>query len=70
MPDPDGFGAFFFQHFWDIIHQDVIMSAKQFFISFWIMPNYNANTLILLPKVPNVDSIEFFRPFALANFKF
>lgn len=58
----NGFGDFFFQHFWDIILQDVIMVVKQFFISSWIMPNYNANTLILLPKVPNVDSIELFRP--------
>lgn len=34
------------------------------------MPNYNANTLILLHKVPNVDSIGLYRPIALANFKF
>jgi hypothetical protein len=36
----------------------------------WIMPNYNANTLILIPKTPNADSIDQFRPIALANFKF
>jgi hypothetical protein len=34
------------------------------------MPNYNANTLILIPKTPNADSIDQFRPIALANFKF
>ena len=34
------------------------------------MPNYNSNTLILLPKVPNVDFIELFRSIALANLKF
>lgn len=34
------------------------------------MSNYNAKTLILLPKIYNVDSIELFRPIALANFKF
>lgn len=34
------------------------------------MPNYNANTLILLPKIPNVDSIEVIRPIALVNLKF
>lgn len=42
---------------------------QQLFISSWIMLNYNANTLILLPKVPNVDSIELFKLIALANFK-
>jgi hypothetical protein len=34
------------------------------------MPNYNANTLILILKTPNADSIDQFRPIALANFKF
>lgn len=34
------------------------------------MPNYNSNTLILLPKTNNVDSVEMFRPIALATFKF
>lgn len=59
---PDGFRASFVQHYWDIIHHDVIKVVKQFFISYWIMPNYNMNTLILLPKVSNADSIELFRP--------
>ncbi|KAI5428103.1 hypothetical protein KIW84_033200 [Lathyrus oleraceus] len=66
----DSCGAFFFQYFWDIIHRDVIMIVKKLFISSWIMPNYNSNTLILLPKVPNVDFIELFRSIALANLKF
>ncbi|KAI5441069.1 hypothetical protein KIW84_010507 [Lathyrus oleraceus] len=69
-PGPNCFGVFFFQHFWDIIPQDSVMAVKQFFISSWIMPNYNVNTLIFLPKVPNDDSIEIFRPIALDNFKF
>jgi hypothetical protein len=30
-PGPDGFGAFFFQHFWDIIHTDVINAVLEFF---------------------------------------
>lgn len=46
------------------------MVLKQFFISSWIMPNYNANTLILIPKVPNANSIEIFRTITLYKFKF
>jgi hypothetical protein len=34
------------------------------------LPNYNSNTLILIPKTDNADSIDKFRPIALANFKF
>ncbi|XP_058783502.1 uncharacterized protein LOC131658194 [Vicia villosa] len=33
-------------------------------------PRYNSNTLVLIPKVKEADSIEQFRPIALANFKF
>jgi len=69
-PGPDGFGAFFFQTYWDVVHKEVIDAVLQFFISGWLLPNYNANTLILITKSPNADAIEQFRPIAMANFKF
>ncbi|CAJ2637186.1 unnamed protein product [Trifolium pratense] len=34
------------------------------------MPNYNSNTVVLIPKVQNADSIGQYRPIAIANFKF
>jgi hypothetical protein len=69
-PGPAGFGAFFYQTYWDIIHFDVTNVVVQFFTDGWILPNFNSNTLILIPKTANVDSIDQFRPIALANFKF
>jgi hypothetical protein len=69
-PGPDGFGALFFQSFWDIIHSDVIKAVIQFFQSGWMLPNFNANTMILIPKVSNADVVNQFRPIAMANFKF
>lgn len=69
-PGPDGFGAFFFQTYWEIIHKELIDAVMQFFVSGWILPNYNANTLILIPKHVNADSVEQYRPIAMANFKF
>ncbi|MCI05544.1 RNA-directed DNA polymerase (Reverse transcriptase), partial [Trifolium medium] len=69
-PGPDGFGAFFFQSYWEIIKTDVIEAVLEFFQYNWIMPNYNANTVVLIPKEPNADTIAQFRPIALANFKF
>jgi hypothetical protein len=69
-PGPDGYGAFFYQTYWEIIHQDVVNVVLQFFTSGWIMPNFNSNTLILVPKTQNADSIDQFRPIAMANFKF
>jgi len=35
-----------------------------------MMPNFNANTLILIPKTPNADTVSQCRPIALANFKY
>jgi len=44
------------------------MQSCSFFVSGWILPNYIANTLILIPKHPNVDSVEKYRPIAMTNF--
>jgi len=69
-PGPDGFGAFFFQTYWSIIKEDVCNVVLEFFTNNWIMPSFNSNTVVLIPKVPNADSISQYRPIALANFKF
>jgi hypothetical protein len=69
-PGPDGFGAIFFQTFWDIIKLDMIKAILQFFTSGWIMPNFNSNTLVLIPKLDNADNVNDYTPIAIANFKF
>jgi len=69
-PGPDGFGAYFFQTYWDIVANDVINAVIEFFNTSWLLPNFNENTLILIPKTNSVDTIEQYRPIAMANFKF
>jgi hypothetical protein len=69
-PGPDGFGAFFFHHFWDLVKTDLSNAVLQFFTSSWILPGYNSNIIALLPKVQNATSIDQYRPIAMANFKF
>lgn len=69
-PGPDGFGAIFFQKYLEIVKTDVENVCLEFFIKSWIMPNFNANTLILIPKIPNADKVGHYRPIDLANFKF
>jgi ribonuclease HI len=69
-PGPDGFGAFFFQTYWDIVHHDVVNAVLEFFNTGWLLPNFNANTIILIPKSSSADTIDQFRPIAMANFKF
>jgi hypothetical protein len=69
-PGPDGFGAYFFQHFWEIIQTDVCNAVLEFFTTSWILPGFNSNIITLLPKNPNASSIDQYRPIAMANFKF
>lgn len=69
-PGPDGFGAYFFQYYWNIIKEDVCKAVLEFFSSGWILPGFNSNIIALLPKVPNALSIDQYRPIAMANFKF
>lgn len=69
-PGPHGFGACFFQTYWNIVKKDVYEAVVEFFKTGWLLPNYNANSLILIPKTPYADTIYKFRPIALANFKF
>ncbi|KAK2429733.1 hypothetical protein QL285_028147 [Trifolium repens] len=69
-PGPDGFGAFFFQHYWEIVKVDVINAVMEFFSTSWILPGFNSNIIALIPKSPDASSITQYRPIAMANFKF
>jgi hypothetical protein len=70
VPGPDGFHACLFQTFWDIIQHDVYAALLEFFHTSWLPLDFNANSLVLIPKVPNADKIEQYKPITLANFKF
>jgi hypothetical protein len=69
-PGPDGFGAYFFQTYWDLIKTDVCNAVLEFFTSSWILPGFNSNIIALIPKIPEASSIDQYRPIAMANFKF
>jgi len=69
-PGPDRFGAFFYQTYWDIVSTDVTNAVLELFTKSWLLPNFNANTLILIPKSPNADTRYQYRPIVMANFKF
>lgn len=52
------------------MHEEMEKATLEFFKTGWLMLDFNANTLILIPKVPGVNSIHQFNPIAMANFKF
>ncbi len=45
-------------------------AVMQFFTSGWLLPNFNVNIIDLIPKTNKADTVEQFRPIAIANFKF
>lgn len=63
-----GLGAIFFQYFWEVIGNDVYHLVLQFFMQDWLLPNLNSKLVVLLPMFPGADTIENFKPIALASF--
>ncbi|XP_058768954.1 uncharacterized protein LOC131642755, partial [Vicia villosa] len=57
-PWPDGFGGIFFHKYLSIIKNDIVAAVIQFFTQGWMLPNYNANTLILIPKSNDASNID------------
>ena len=49
---------------------EVINVVLEFFTKDWILPNFNENNIILIPKVPDAINVGHYKPIALANFKF
>lgn len=69
-PGPDGFGGCFFTFCWDVVAQDVVLAVQSFFINGFILPHFNSNLLILIPKSQESEGVTDFRPIALTNFVF
>ncbi|XP_062013933.1 uncharacterized protein LOC133730332 [Rosa rugosa] len=69
-PGPDGFGGVFYMKCWSIVGEDVIQAVQSFFTHGYILPHFNSNLMILIPKVPGADSVTQLRPIAMANFVF
>ncbi|KAL6205977.1 hypothetical protein ACLB2K_023228 [Fragaria x ananassa] len=69
-PGPDGFRGVFFMKCWSIVGVEVVQAVQSFFISGYILPHFNSNLMILIPKVPGADSVTQLRPIAMANFVF
>lgn len=69
-PGPNGFGEVFYQTYWNIIQNDVCNAFKQIFNNGWVLTNFNANIITLIPKTKTTDSLDRFMPIALSNFKF
>ncbi|XP_020250145.1 uncharacterized protein LOC109827551 [Asparagus officinalis] len=66
-PGPDGFNAYFYQHNWSMIKDDVIVAVKSFFSSGKILKQINHTFLTLVPKSKEATSIQDYRPISCCN---
>jgi len=66
-PGPDGFLACFYQHNWEILHNEVCDAIKYFFESCSLDASINATVIALIPKSKNPLSVVDYRPISLCN---
>ncbi|KAG7587002.1 Reverse transcriptase domain [Arabidopsis thaliana x Arabidopsis arenosa] len=64
---PDGFSAGFFRACWHIVGPEFVDAVLEFFRTGSILKQWNATTIILIPKIPNASSTSDFRPISLCN---
>ncbi|WVZ91838.1 hypothetical protein U9M48_037961 [Paspalum notatum var. saurae] len=69
-PGPDGFPAEFYQHFWDIIKEDLMYMFED--LSKGELPLFSLNfgVITLIPKVQEANLIQQYRPICLLNESF
>lgn len=66
-PGPDGFSAGFYQHFWDIIGDDIYSDIRSFFDTSQLHPRQNETHIRLIPKTKNSKKVSDYRPIALCT---
>jgi len=66
-PGPDGFQAYFFQHYWHIVEEDVCRVSLQVLSGEPLPSGVNGTFITLIPKIANLERVTQFRPIGLCN---
>jgi hypothetical protein len=69
-PGPDGLCFLFYQKFWDVIKDDLMVLLKGLQKGSLDLFRINFATLTLIPKVENAFGMKNFRPISLLNCSF
>lgn len=64
----DGFTGLFFQHYWDIVGEDVCKTVQAFFCGYDLPRNITHTSLVLIPKKKNSKSFSELGPISLSSF--
>lgn len=64
---PDGYSSEFFISCWQIVGPEVVEAVQEFFKSGSMLRQWNATTLVLIPKITNASSTSDFRPISCLN---
>ena len=49
-PDPDGFPALFYKHYWDIVGNQLVFAVQSFFLNGWLQKDFNKTFISIIPK--------------------
>ena len=66
-PGPDGLSSLFFKAAWSIIGSDVVEAVTSFFKSGRLLREINCTVIALVPKVPNPETMNDYRPISCCN---
>ncbi|KAL6144500.1 hypothetical protein ACLB2K_055192 [Fragaria x ananassa] len=69
-PGPDGFGGLFYHNFWETVHSTVNSAAMSMWNVGDQLAELNHTNIVLIPKIPNQESVSQFRPISLCNFSY
>lgn len=64
---PDGYSSEFFKSCWKIIGPEISQAVMEFFSSGSLLKQWNATTLVLIPKITNDATTSDFRPISCLN---
>ena len=69
-PGPDGFPAEFYQKFWEVIKDDLLLMFQELHAGNLPLFSLNFGVITLLPKVQEANVIQQYRPICLLNVSF